>query len=138
MRRTGRQTVDVKRRTMVVAGLAGASALLLGNGESFAQPIEKKGRVDRKEQKPVDSMIPGFSKVRLRETTFAPGSSSKAKMQNPMICECSQGSLEVTADDKKFTVKKGDVWTCSAGMVEAISNTGSTPGTMRVFDLLAS
>jgi quercetin dioxygenase-like cupin family protein len=132
------QNVNVKRRTIVIGGLAGASALLAVNGQSFAQPIEKKGKVDRKEQKPVDSMIPGFSKVRLREMTYAPGASGKAKMQNAMICECSQGSLEVTADDKKFTVNKGDVWTCSAGMVEGISNKGSTPGTMRVFDLLTS
>jgi quercetin dioxygenase-like cupin family protein len=121
----------------MVGGLAGASALLAVK-QSVAQPIERKGKVDRKEQKPVDSMIPGFKKVRLREMTYAPEASGKAKMQNAMICECSQGSLEVTADDKKFSVNKGDVWTCSAGMVEAVSNKGSTPATMRVFDLLTS
>lgn len=130
------QNINVKRRAIVVGGLAGASALLAVNG--VAQPIERKGKVDRKEQKPVDSMVPGFSKVRLREMTYAPGASGKAKMQNAMICECSEGSLEITADDKKFSVKKGDIWTCSAGMIEAVSNKGSTSATMRIFDLLTS
>ena len=128
--------VNIKRRTIVVGSLAGASALLAVSSQSFGQPIEKKGKIDRKEQKPVDSMVPGFSKVRLREMTYAPGAGGKAKMQNAMICECSQGSLAITADDKKFNVKKGDVWTCSAGMIEAVSNNGSTPATMRVFDLV--
>jgi quercetin dioxygenase-like cupin family protein len=132
------KSINVKRRTIVIGGLAGASALLAMNGQSMAQPIEKKGKVDRKEQKPVDSMIPGFQKVRLREMTYAPGASGKAKMQNAMICECTQGSLDVTADDKKFNFKKGDIWTCSAGMIETVSNSGSTPATMRVFDLLTS
>lgn len=132
------QNINVKRRAIMVGGLAGASALLGVNGQSVAQPIERKGKIDRKEQKPVDSMIPGFKKVRLREMTYAPGASGKAKMQNAMICECTQGSLEVTADDKKFSVNKGDVWTCSAGMIEAVGNKGSTPATMRVFDLLTS
>ena len=131
------QKINVKRRAIVVGGLAGASALLAVK-QSVAQPIEKKGKVDRKEQKPVDSMIPGFKKVRLREMTYAPGASGKAKMQNAMICECTQGSLEVLADNEKFTANKGHVWTCSAGMVEAVSNKGSTPATMRVFDLLTS
>ena len=130
------QKVDATRRTMVVGGLVGASTLLVGSSESWAQAIESKGKVDRKEQKPVDSMIPGFSKVRVREMTYAPGAGGKAKMQNAMICECTQGTLEIVADEKKFTAKKGHVWTCSAGMVEAVSNHGSTPATMRVFDLL--
>jgi quercetin dioxygenase-like cupin family protein len=131
--------VNIKRREVMVAGLAGASAFLVGQGGSaWAQPIEKKGRVDVKALKPVESMIPGFPKVRLREVTWEPGASSKAKMQNAMICECTQGTLEVMADDKKFTVKKGDIWTCSVGIVEAISNKGKSPGTMRVFDLLTA
>jgi len=59
-------------------------------------------------------------------------------MQNPMICECTQGTMEVTQDDKSFTAKKGDIWTCKVGTVEANANKGTTPATMRVFDLLLS
>jgi quercetin dioxygenase-like cupin family protein len=131
--------INMKRRDVMIAGLAGVSALLVGKGDgAWAQPIEKMGRVDVKALKPVESMIPGFPKVRLREATWQPGASSKAKMQNAMICECTRGTLEVTADDRKFTVKKGDVWTCSVGLVEGVSNKGKGPGTMRIFDLLTA
>ena len=37
--------VNAKRRELMVAGLAGASALLVGKGGSaYAQPIEEKGK----------------------------------------------------------------------------------------------
>ena len=131
--------VNMRRREAMLAGLAGASALfVLQSGSAIAQTIEKKGRIDTKAQKPVDSMIPGFKQVRVREATWEPGASSKAKMQNPMICECTQGTLEITADDHKFTAKKGHVWTCRAGMIEAVANKGKGPGTMRIFDLLSA
>jgi len=133
-------SVNIKRREVMVAGLAGASALLVGKGGSaYAQPIEEKGKVERKElKKPVESMIPGFPKVRLREVTYQPGASTKAKMQNAMVCECTQGTLEVMQDDMTFTAKKGDIWTCKVGMVEGTANKGQTLATMRVFDLLSA
>lgn len=131
--------VNVKRRELMVAGLAGASALLAGKGESaYAQPIEEKGKVERKVLKPVDSMVPGFPKVRLREVTYQPGASTKAKMQNAMVCQCTQGTLEVSQDDKTFTAKTGDIWTCKVGMIEGNANKGNTPATMRVIDLLTA
>ena len=117
-----------------MTGLAGASALVFGsNNNLFA--AEDKG-VERKTGKQVDSMIPGFPKVGQREITLQPGASTKATMKNPMICECSQGSLEVMQDDKKFTANKGHVWTCKEGLVEETSNKGKTAATMRIFDLL--
>jgi len=132
-------SVDVKRRELMVAGLAGASALLVGKGESaYAQTIEEKGKVERKVLKPVDSMVPGFPKVRLREISYQPGASTKAKMQNAMVCQCTQGTLEVGQDDKTFTAKTGDIWTCKVGMIEANANKGNTPATMRVIDLLTA
>ena len=130
-------SVNVKRRGVMFAGLAGASAFLAGSsGGAWAQAIEEKGKVERKGLKPVDSMIPGFPKVRLREVTYQPGASTKAKMQNAMVCQCTQGTLEVSQDDKTFTAKTGDIWTCRAGMIEANANKGNTPATMRVIDLL--
>ena len=125
----------IDRRTLLVLGLTGAAVLARSKGAT-AQTIEEK--VERKASQPLDSMVPGYSKVRVREVTYQPGASSKAKMQNAMICECTQGTLEVTQDDKKFTAKKGDIWTCKVGMIEANANNGSGPATMRVFDLLTS
>ena len=127
-------STDLNRRAVLMAGLAGASALVFGsNSNLFA--AEDKG-VERKTGKQVDSMIPGFPKVGLREITLQPGASTKATMKNPMICECSQGSLEVVQDGKKFTANKGHVWTCKEGLVEETSNKGKTAATMRIFDLL--
>jgi hypothetical protein len=126
--------LEMNRRAVLMAGLAGASALVFGsNSNLFA--AEDKG-VERKTGKPVDSMIPGFPKVDLREITLQSGASTKATMKKPMICECSQGSLEVVQDGKKFTANKGHVWTCKEGLVEETSNKGKTAATMRIFDLL--
>jgi len=116
------------------AGLAGASALVFGrNTNLFA--ADEKG-VESKTGKSIDSMIPGFPKVGQREITLQPGASTKATMKNPMICECSQGTLEIVQDGKKFTANKGAVWTCREGLVEETSNKGKTLATMRIFDLL--
>jgi quercetin dioxygenase-like cupin family protein len=136
-----RQDLLLDRRTLLLMGVAGATALAVGNsGETLAgeakAPAPEVKDVAIKEGKPVDSMIPGFSKVRLREFTFKPGGRVKATMDNPMICECSQGSLEVSQDGKSFTAKKGHLWTCNQGTVEETVNKGKTVAIMRVFDVL--
>jgi len=129
---------SAKRREVVVAGLAGVSALFTGtSGTALAQSIERKGKIDTKRMEPVASMIPGIAKVRLRESTYEAGASSKTKMQNAMICECTQGTLEITQDNHKpFVAKTGHMWTCDVGTIEITANKGSTPATMRVIDLL--
>jgi quercetin dioxygenase-like cupin family protein len=136
-----RDEVRLDRRMLLLMGVAGATALAFGNsGETLAGeakvPAPEVKDVAIKEGKPVDSMIPGFSKVRLREFTFKPGGRTKATMENPMICECSQGTLEVTQDGKSFTAKKGHLWTCNQGTVEETVNKGKTVAVMRVFDVL--
>lgn len=133
-----RKVSNAKRREIMVAGLAGVSAFLAGaGGTGWAQSIESKGKIDTKRMEPVASMIPGFAKVRLRESTYQPGASSKSKMQNAMICECTQGTLEITQDDHKpFLAKTGHMWTCNVGTIEITANKGNTPATMRVIDLM--
>ena len=88
---------------------------------------------------PVTSMIPGIAKVRVREVTLQPGASSGGKrgMQHAMICECTQGTLEVTQDkNKPFVAKTGHMWTCNVGTTELTVNKGKTPATMRAIDLM--
>jgi quercetin dioxygenase-like cupin family protein len=130
----GKDKFNLDRRNLLALCVAGASTLLMGKG-SGVLAAEEKG-VERKVFKERESMIPGFPKVRLREITYEPGASSKATMKNPMICECTRGTLEVTQDGKKWTAKTGDIWTCKEGMVEANANKGKAVATMRVFDLL--
>lgn len=126
--------VDLDRRAVLMLGLAGVSTLVLGKGTTVLA-AEEKG-VERKVFKEGESMIPGFPKVRLRAVTYQPGANSKATMKNPMICECTEGTLEVIQDGKTWTAKTGDIWTCREGMVEENTNKGKAVATMRVFDLL--
>ncbi len=127
--------VDLDRRAVLMLGLAGASALVLGKASS-APAAEAKG-VEIKVLKEAESMVPGFPKVRLREFTFEPGGRTEGrKMPNAMICECSLGALELTQESKTRTVKKGDIWTCKEGITELAVNKGKTKAIMRVFDLL--
>lgn len=135
---TNKNLSNAKRREVMIAGLAGASAFFGGaGGTAWAQSIESKGKIDRKSMEPVASMIPGIAKVRVREVTLQPGASNTAKMQDAMICECTQGTLEITQDkDKPFVAKTGHMWTCNVGMIEISANKGSSPATMRVIDLM--
>jgi hypothetical protein len=135
---TSKKLSSEKRREVMIAGLAGVSAIFTGTGgTAWAQRIESKGKIDQKLTEPVASMIPGIAKVRVREQTYQPGASSKAKMQDAMICECTQGTLEITQDnDKPFVAKTGHMWTCNVGTIEITANKGSTPAIMRVIDLM--
>lgn len=137
---TSKSLSNARRRKVMIAGLAGASAFFGGaSGTAWAQGIESKGKIDRKSMAPVASMIPGIAKVRVREITYQPGASSKAKMQDAMICECTQGTLEITQDNHKaFVAKTGQMWTCDVGTIEFTANKGSTPATMRAIDLMKS
>ncbi|MGQ0526136.1 MAG: hypothetical protein ACT4P8_21020 [Betaproteobacteria bacterium] len=130
--------MNAKRREVMIAGLAGVSAMLNATpGTLLAQNLERTGKIDTKRMEPVASMIPGIAKVQVRASTYQPGAMSKSKMQNAMICECTQGTLEITQDDHKpFIAKTGHMWTCDAGTIEVTSNKGTTPATMRVIDLL--
>ena len=129
-----RETAGLARRDMLRLGLVGASVLALGTGGSVLAGDEG---IDRKVLKEVDSNIPGFAKLRIRDTIFQPGAVlSERKMANPMICEVTQGSLEVTVDGKTFTAQKGDFWTCREGGTEGDANKGTTVAIMHVIDLL--
>jgi hypothetical protein len=135
---TSKNLSNAKRREVMIAGLAGVSAILTGTGgTAWAQRLETKGKVDEKLVEPVASMIPGIAKVRVRVQTYEPGASTTAKMRDAMVCECTQGTLEITQDkDKPFVAKTGHMWTCNVGTIEITVNKGSTPATMRVIDLM--
>lgn len=127
------EKVDLDRRAVILLGLAGALALVLGKG---GRALAQEKGVEKKVIKEGESMIPGFPKVRLREWTYHPGASTKSTMKNPMICECTLGALVVTQDGNTFTAKRGDIWTCKIGIVEETANKGNTNAIMRVSDLL--
>ena len=60
-------------------------------------------------------------------------------MMNDMLCHMTEGELAVVQNDKQFTVKKGDVWTCAKGITtEGTQNKGNTVAIMRIIDLLTA
>ena len=126
--------VDLDRRA-VLLGLAGAAALAVSkSGSALAQEMKAPAIKVIKE---TASMIPGYAKVRLREVTWQPGDGLKTRpMPNDMVCEMARGSVEAVVDGKPLTRKTGDVWDCKAGMMISDVNKGTTPATMRIFDLL--
>ncbi len=131
-----RRSAEVDRRTIVLLGIGGAAALVAGQTPRLLAQ-ERKG-VEIKTVTEGPAIISGFGKVRLREFVFEPGGTTGAPraMENAMVCECSEGSLEVTQAGKTFTANKGHVWTCNKGTMEASTNRGTTRAVMRVFDLL--
>jgi quercetin dioxygenase-like cupin family protein len=130
-----REQVDLDRRALLELGLAGATALVLGTGRHVLAG-EATG-VERKVLKEVDSNIPGYAKIRVRDVIFQPGASTPTNtMENDMVCETTEGTLEVTKDGQTFTAPKGTVWTCRKGGTELTANKGTTVAIMHVIDLL--
>lgn len=123
--------VRINRRELILMGIAAASAVAIGSEANLLA-----AEAERKVIKEAESVIPGYKKIRLRETIFPPGASTERKMPNAMICECTEGSLEVRQNGKTWTAKRGDIWTCHEGMIEGNANRGTAVAVMRVFDLL--
>jgi hypothetical protein len=77
--------------------------------------------VERNVLTEVDSNIPGYAKIRVRDVIFQPGSSTPTMtMDNDMVCETTEGTL----------------WTCRKGGTELTANKGQAVAIMRVIDLL--
>ena len=137
----------LNRRTALVAGLGSATAVTLVASRAEAahypagvgQPVpEATGDVRRVNLSERPSTIPGYSKVRMLDIVFAPGSSEPVEeMSADMVCHCTEGELTVTNDGNEFVAKAGDVWTCRKGGTEGLANNGSSQAVMRVVVLAA-
>ncbi len=131
---------QINRRSALACGLAGVYGLVLSE-QAVAQPSPGKDlgpgvrQVDFGER---DSLIPAYGKVRLRDIVLQPGAKTPENaMMNDMLCHMTEGELAVVQNDKKFTVKKGDVWTCAKGITtEGTQNNGNIVAIMRIIDLL--
>jgi quercetin dioxygenase-like cupin family protein len=137
--------LDIDRRSALAIGFAGLSGLVLPEqaaaqtygpteGKELAQGVRQ---VDLGEQ---DSMISAYKKVRLRDIVLQPGAKIPVSpMMNDMLCHITEGELAVMQNDKTFTAKKGDVWTCAKEITkEGSENKGNTVAIMRVIDLLTT
>lgn len=136
---------DINRRSALAIGFAGLSGLVLP-GQAAAQtygPNEGKEltqgvrQIDLGER---ESLISAYKKIRLRDIVLQPGAKTPNNtMMNDMLCHMTEGELVVVQNDKQFTVKKGDVWTCAKGITtEGTQNRSSAVAIMRVIDLLTT
>jgi hypothetical protein len=85
------------------------------------------------------SVLPAYKTLRMHDVIIQAGANTpEREMMNDMLCHMTEGELAVVQNDKRFTVKKGDVWACSKGLsTEGTRNSGSTVAVMRIIDLLA-
>ena len=135
MPKVKRNELKMDRRAILMLGLSGASSLVLGKA-SGVLAADDEG-VARKTINEFETMIPGFKKIRVRESTFQAGASVPVRnMSNAMICECTLGSLDITNDGRTFTANKGDMWTCRKDGTEGATNKGKSEAIMRIIDLL--
>jgi hypothetical protein len=135
---------NIDRRTAILGASAAAVALAGTSKETRAEavgtstkPAQQEG-VSRTELSSGPSMIPGYQRVVMRDTTVQPGRSfGPNKMENAMVCHMLEGEMEITQDMGvgTFTARKNHVWTCNTGMMEGGVNKGKTPAIMRITHL---
>ena len=139
------ETID--RRTTLALGITAAASPLIAWATSAT--AQTYGPDEGKEIGPgvrvIDlgegpSNIPAYKTVKLRDVVIQPGAKTPDnKMMNDMLCHMTEGELSVVQNEKKFTVKKGGVWTCSKdNITEGTQNTSNAVAIMRIIDLLTA
>ena len=137
----------INRRTTLTLGITAAASPLIAWATSAT--AQTYGPDEGKEIGPgvrvIDlgegpSNIPAYQTVKLRDVVIQPGAKTPdRKMMNDMLCHMTEGELSVVQNEKKFTVKKGGVWTCSKdNITEGTQNTSNAVAIMRIIDLLTA
>ena len=132
---------SINRRSTLALGLGAASLLVLRTPGAEAAVGEEKELAKGVKERILGegpSIIPGYSKVSMRDIIYEPGATSPANpMKNAMVCHITQGELKVTQNGQEFVAKKDHVWTCAKGTTtEGATNTGTTVAIMQITDLL--
>src|SRR5712691_9289125 len=132
---------SINRRSTLALGRGAASLLVLRTPRAEAAVGEEKELAKGVKQRILGegpSIIPGYSKVLMRDIIFQPGATTPANpMKNAMVCHITKGKLKITQNGKEFVAKKDHVWTCAKDTTtEGSTNTGTTVAIMRITDLL--
>ena len=131
---------SINRRSMLALGLGAASLLVLRTPRVEAAVGEEKELAKGVKERILGegpSIIPGYSKVSMRDVIFEPGANVPSnEMKNAMVCHITQGELKLVQNGKEFVAKKDHVWTCAKDTVEGATNKGTTVAIMRITDLL--
>ena len=130
---------DMDRRSMLGLSIAASTVVfpLIASAQGASKELAPGVKqIDFGER---DSLIPAYKKVRMRDIVLSPGGKTpEREMMNEMLCHMTEGELAVVQNNKEFTVKKGDVWSCAKGIsTEGTQNKGTVVAIMRIIDLLA-
>lgn len=88
-----------------------------------------------------ESAISAYKTVEMIDVVFQPGAVFPVgePMENDMVCQVTEGELQVTAGDMEFAAKPGDVWSCGKdSTTEGATNNGTVPAVMRTIYLKAA
>lgn len=139
---------ELNRRSALALGATAAATSLV----AWASPAAAQGYspTDGKEIFPGvrvvalgtrDSQISAYATVDMIDVVFQPAAVFPVgdAMEHDMVCQVTEGELQVKANDMEFAAKAGDVWSCGkASTTEGATNNGSVTAVMRVIYLKAA
>jgi quercetin dioxygenase-like cupin family protein len=137
----------MNRRSVLALGASATAAPLLF---SAAQAAAKKeyGPDEGKELHPgvrlielgtFNSDIPAYKSITMVDIVFQPGAVAPVEpMDNDMVCHIAAGEFTIKKADKEFTVKEGEMYTCTKGKTDGATNISSVVGIHRIGILIAA
>jgi quercetin dioxygenase-like cupin family protein len=140
--------VSLNRRSALTLGLMVAATPLFAS----ATPASAKtyGATEGKEIFPgvrvVElgkraSQIGAYKNVEMIDVVFQPAAAIPVGevMTDDMVCQITEGELQVKAGATEFRAKEGDVWSCGKGSTkEGAANLGKVVAVMRIIYLKAT
>ncbi len=131
---------SMNRRTALAAGLSAAAAPLFIPAASAA--VKEYGPTDGKELMPGirlvelgtgHSDIPAYKSIMMVDIVFQPGAVfPETPMDNDMVCYIAAGEFQIKKADKEFTLKEGEMYTCSKGKTDGATNISNVVGIHRI------
>jgi quercetin dioxygenase-like cupin family protein len=80
-----------------------------------------------------NSDIPAYKSIMMVDIVFQPGAVvPETPMDSDMVCYIAAGEFKIKKADKEFTVKEGEMYTCSKGKTDAATNTSRVVGIHRI------
>ena len=132
---------DMNRRSALMLGVSAAAATPLFTLASPAM-AQTYGPNDGKELYPgvrivelgtFNSDIPAYKSISMVDIVFQPGAVAPEEvMKNDMLCYIAAGEFKIKKVDKEFTIKQGQMYTCSKGKTDMATNTSNVVGIHRI------